>query len=185
MPRKYDHAAVEMCFELYLRFNGQHYDRIETEMRRVYPGWSKDNLVTRGTREGWPDKYGWGAALERKLLAASKVSGTSSAEKLLLEVEEVRGVIKNAIDAHGSTDTDLIWQHRAYCQLTTDALARLDAGKDNFEAFCVMMERLMGIAGSLPGERGKRLVRELNNVYDDVINSARKLYGEKNEFRPT
>lgn len=167
MPKKYDDKAVETCFQLYLRFNGQHHDQIEAEMRKVYPGWSKQNLFTRGDKIGWSEKYGWQKALELKIATNGKAAATSG-EKLFLEIEQVRERIKAALDAQGGTDRDLVYQHRDFCKLSIDALARLEAARDNFETFVAMWERL---CAWLP-EISLAATRELLAVSERVLHKA-------------
>ena len=81
MPASYNEEAVEHCFRLYLRFNGQQHDRIEQEMRRAgWESWTKQNLYSRGDKVGWIDKFGWKKALEQKIESASKTAALTSAE---------------------------------------------------------------------------------------------------------
>ncbi len=172
MPRKYDDQAVHRCFDLYLRFNGQQHARLEAEMRRVYPGWSVQNLYTRGTganlKVGWIEKYGWADALKLKLATTGKAAATS-AEKLFLEIEATRERIKAALDAQGaSADRDLVYQHRDYCKLSIDALTRLEAAGDNFDGFVAMWERL---CAWLP-EISPAATRELLAVSEEVLSKA-------------
>ena len=145
MPLKYDDKAVEKCFGHYLRFNGQQHDLIESEMRKEYPGWSKQNLYTRGKdtnrKTGWVEKYGWDEALKLKVATSGKAASTS-AEKLFLEIEATRERIKASLDAQGGLDRDLVYQHRDYCKLSIDALTRMEAARDNLDNFVSMWERL-------------------------------------------
>lgn len=172
MPRKYDDEAVQRCFDLYLKFNGQQHERIEAEMRKVYPGWSVQNLYTRGKganlKIGWIEKYGWEGALTLKLATSGRGAATS-AEKLFLEIEAARERIKTALDAQGAgTDRDLVYQHRDYCKLSIDALARLEAAGDNFDSFVAMWERL---CAWLP-ELSPTATRELLAVSEEVLRKA-------------
>jgi hypothetical protein len=146
MPRTYNDEAIEKCAKLYLKFHGQQHERIEAEMRKVWPGWSKQNLYTRGKganlKVGWIEKFGWEEALRLKVATTARQVSTS-AETLFLEIEGVRERLKAALDAQGGTDRDLVYQHRDYCKLSIDAMARLDAGGDNLNSFVAMWERVM------------------------------------------
>ncbi len=180
MPRSYSNEAVEGCLRLYLRFNGQQHDRIENEMRKTWPGWSKQNLYTRGKegsqqKIGWIEKYGWEAALKQKLENASKTTALTSAEQLVREIEEVRKRIKQKIDALGAgADRDLIYQHRDYCKLSIDALTKVEAARDTLGGFVSFWERLLDWLPLI----SEKAARELLRVADEVIEKAAAEYGE-------
>lgn len=177
MPTSYNEEAVEHCFRLYLRFNGQQYDRIEQEMRRAgWQSWSKQNLTSRGEKIGWVEKFGWKQALEQKIAASSKAAALTSAEELVGEIEEVRKRIKAALDARGPVvDRDLIYQHARYCTLSIEAQLKLEATRDTLGGFVSFWERLLDW---LP-EISERAARELLKVADAILERAAAEYGDK------
>jgi hypothetical protein len=175
MPRKYSDEAVDYCFQLWLRHNGENHDLIEAAMRKVWPGWSKQNLYERGAganhKDGWIVKYGWENALKIKRATSARQAATS-AEKLFLEIEQQRERIKTELDGKGSCDKDLIYQHRDYCKLSIDALARLAASGNNIDAFVAMWERLMRWLPDI----SVSATRELLAVSDQVLERAKVEY---------
>lgn len=182
MPTSYNEEAVEYCFRLYLRFNGQQHDRIEQEMRRAgWETWSKQNLYSRGGKTGWVDKFGWDKALEQKIATASKTAALTSAEELVGEIEEVRKRIKAALDARGAVvDKDLIYQHARYCTLSIEAQLKLEATRDTLGGFVAFWERLLDW---LP-EMSERAARELLKVADRILERAAAEYGDKEAAAP-
>lgn len=176
MPRTYSDEAIEKCAQLYLKFHGQQHERIEAEMRKTWPGWSKQNLHTRGkgknSKIGWIEKFGWEAALKLKVSTSARQAATS-AEKLFLEIEQTRERLKQALDAQGGSDRDLVYQHRDYCKLSIDALARLEQAGDNMGMFSLMYERLLEWLGALSAPA----LAELVKVTDAVTERARAHYG--------
>jgi hypothetical protein len=176
MPATYSDEAIEKCAQLFLKFHGQQHDRIEAEMRKTWPGWSKQNLKNRGKGKnekiGWIEKYGWEEALKVKLLTTGRQAATS-AENLFLEIEGVRERLKAALDAQGGTDRDLVYQHRDYCKLSIDAMARLDAG-DNLKAFVAMWEWL---TVWLP-EISLPVAQALFPISDAILERAKAQFGK-------
>lgn len=173
MPRSYPTEAVKECFDLYLKHNGQQHDLIEAEMRRRWPGWSKQNLYSRGDKIGWIDRYGWEKAHKLKLAAGAQAA-TTSAETLFSEIEAIRKRLKGEIDAAGVLNRDLIYQHHNYCQLSANLLARRDAARDDLQSFVAAWERLLGWAAEI----APRLASDLINVSGQVMERARAEYGE-------
>jgi hypothetical protein len=147
MPRSYPDEAIQDCQRLYLKFNGQQHDRIEAEMRKTWPGWSKQNLYTRGKgpnqKIGWIDKYGWDAALKLHLAARSEGSLTE-AEQLFQEISEIRRKVFEQLKAAGAmAGRDLIYQHRDYTKLSIDALSKIHGAGNTLDSFVAMWERLL------------------------------------------
>jgi hypothetical protein len=173
VPRAYSAKAIEDCFQLYLRHNGQHHDLIEREMQRKWPHWSKQNLYTRGEKIGWVERYGWEKALERKLQAAAAEKATTSAEGLFLEIEKRRKQLDAKLDAEGCENRDLVYQHQKYCELSISALARLEAARDNRAGFAAFWERLMEV---LPGV-SPEATRALLEVDEAVFAKVAEMYG--------
>src|SRR6185437_7932392 len=139
MGTRYSPEAIQRCQELYLLYNGGNYERIETEMRKTWSGWSRNNLYDKGKgkklRAGWVTLYGWKDLLTLKRSTSSEGAATS-AELLFLEIELVRRRLSKELIAKGAeADKDLVYQHRDYCKLSIDALARLEKARDNLAGF--------------------------------------------------
>jgi hypothetical protein len=178
MGVRYTNEAVQRCYELYLQFNGGQHERIETEMRKEYPGWSKSNLYDKGKpdskkfRPGWPKLYNWKDALALKV-ATSGESAATSAELLFLEIEIVRRRLAKEMATKGAqADKDLVYQHRDYCKLSIDALARLEAARDNLAGFAKLWQDLLKWLPSI----SEKANRELLKVSDQIIERARLEY---------
>ena len=178
MPARYDDEAIAHCLSLYLKFNGQQHDRIEREMRRKWPGWSKQNLYTRGKgsnlKVGWVEKYGWEEAL-RLHLAARPKEALTAAEQIFLEIEAIRKKVYEQISAKGASfDRDLVYQHRDYTKLSIEALAKLSGAGQTFETFVAFWEWLLDeLTGLAPAAAA-----ELLKVTEQVIDRAAEKYGE-------
>lgn len=176
MGKRYSNEAIQECLQLYLHFNGGQHERIQTEMRKTWPGWSLNNLYDKGKgknfREGWISLYGWKRALEMKIATSSEGAATS-AELLFLEMEIVRRRLSKELAAKGAeADKDLVYQYRDFCKLCIDALARLDAARDNFASFAKCWEDLLRWLPAI----SEKAARELLKVSESVIERARTEY---------
>lgn len=176
MGARYSSEAVQRCLELYLQFNGGQHERIQTEMRKEWPGWSLKNLHNRGKgknlRQGWIELYGFDRALTIKI-ATSGEGAATSAELLFLEIELVRRRLAKEMAAKGAqAEKDLVYQHRDYCKLSIDALARLEAARDNLAGFAKLWEQLLIWLPSI----SEKAHRELLKVSETIIERARLEY---------
>lgn len=179
MGSRYNSEAVETCFQLYLRYNGGQHDRIQEEMRQAgYVNWSKANLYDKGKGknrvDGWISKYNWEDALKMKI-AMSSEGVTTSAELLFLELEKNRRTLHKAIQRKGASATnkenrDLIYQYRDIAKLCIDALARLEAARDNYAGFAKFWKDLM----QAPIPEGA--LRVLTKHTEEIINWAQQKY---------
>lgn len=176
MPKSYPPEAVEYCLSLYLRFNGQQHDRIQSEMRRAgWVGWSKQNLSSRGDKEGWVEKYGWDAALKQHLALVSERKAVSADEQLLRETVEVRKRLKTQLDAQGANAArDLLYQYRDFVKLELEIRTKLEARGDTLSGFTLFWERLLDWLPDI----SPRAARELLSVADHVLEKAAAEYGE-------
>lgn len=178
MPTSYPPEAIEQCLRLYLKYNGQQHTRIEKEMRRTWPGWSKQNLYSRGEKIGWIDKYGWEEAL-RLHLAQQPEARRTAADKIFSEIDEIRKKIFGQIKVAGArADRDLIYQHRDYTKLSIDALNKIGEGH-NLDSFIAMWE---GLLDWLPSISPKALT-ELLKVDNLILEKAALEYGDTEESR--
>lgn len=178
MPRSYPDEAIQHCLRLYLKYNGQQHDRIEADMRKLYPGWSKQNLYSRGKGKneklGWIDKFNWEGALKIHL-AKTPLSALTAAEELVREVEEVRKALFARVKTSGAApDKDLIYQHRDYCKLAIEAITKVEANRDTLGGFATFWERLMDW---LPGI-DEKAARALLKNSDAILERAAAEYGE-------
>lgn len=179
MPFSYPQEAVEEAHRLYLLYNGQQHDRIEAEMRKVWPGWSKQNLYTRGTgpnqKIGWIEKYGWGQTLKEKIAQAQQSQARTSEEALFNEIEQIRKKLHHKIHVEGCTDRDVIYQHLAYCRQSITALANLKGAGNTFESFVAFWEFLLDVLVDISDSAAHALLL----VADEVLEKAREKYGEQ------
>lgn len=181
MATPYTTEAIDYCFKLYLKYNGQQHDRIQKEMRRAgWPRWSKSNLYTskdgRGNEQlGWIEKYGWEKALKDHL--ANKVApALDSAEKLVRQVEEVRDLLHvEIIAAGGKVDKERLQLHRDYCNLSISALTKVEAARDTLSGWVSFYERLVDWAVELD----PKLARKLVDRSDEFIKRAEREFGEE------
>lgn len=173
--KPYPPESIEFCLQLYLKFNGQQFDRIEAEMQRRWPTWQKKNLLDYGNRQGWITRYGWKDALQAKLAASAK-AGLTGAEALYLDIREQRESLSLKIKtATPKPDRDLIYQHRDYCRLEIEALAKLTEARNRLADFVIFWEALLEWLPTI----SRKAWRELVDVSDQVLEQANKLYGQK------
>lgn len=182
MAARYDEQAIDKCLRLYLKYNGQQHDRIEQEMRKVYPGWKRSYLYTRGQganqKLGWVDKFGWERALELHL--AQKPTATlNNAEKLVREIETVRGYLAVEIKAHGGkVDKERLQLHRDYCSLSIAALTKVEAARDTLGSFVSFWERLLDWMPDIDMKAARLLVKHSPSI----IAKAEEEFGESEQM---
>ncbi|HEX8500779.1 MAG TPA: hypothetical protein VF659_09320 [Pyrinomonadaceae bacterium] len=182
MPASYNEEAVRECERLYLLFNGQQHDRVQAEMRKKWPSWSKQNLYTRGKgsdlKIGWIDKFGWEKALELKLALSSESVGLNADEKLVRSIEKRLAQVEGVLDAKGAAvDRDLMYQFRDLAKLLIEARTKLETRRDTLGGFVAFWERLLDW---LP-EMNERAARELLKVAEQILERAAVEYGEKDD----
>jgi hypothetical protein len=158
--RRYDQQAVNKCFQLYLRFNGQHHDKIAEAMREDYPHWRRENLY--GVR-GWIQKYAWDEALRLKV-ESDKKAALNSADQLVGEIEFVREKLYTQIKQAGTCDDELISRHRDYCKLSIEALTKVKEAQDTLGGFVAMWERLVTWLGDYSPHALEALLQTENEV---------------------
>lgn len=175
MPRTYPAEAIEDALRLFLKYNGQQHDRIEAEMRRTWPGWSRQNLYSRGEKIGWIEKYGWQQALKDKIALASSSQAKTAEEALFIEIEQIRKRLHQKIRVEGCADRDVVYQHLAYCRLGVTALASLKGAGNTFESYVAFWEWLLDVLTEISAPAS----RELLAVAEEVLEKARDKYGEQ------
>src|SRR5436190_18809965 len=182
MAPRYDEQAIEKCFRLYLRFNGQQHQRIEQEMRKVYPGWQRSYLYTRGTGKnlkiGWIEKFGWEKALELHLVSKPTAS-LNNAQKLVREVEEVREKLFTKIKTEGAAQVgkDVLYLHRDYSKLSIEALTKVEAARDTLGGFVSFYERFIDWLTDID----QKLATGILKIEDLIIDRAEQEFGETEE----
>lgn len=168
MGARYDEEAIETCFQLYLANNGRRHDRIQQGMHDAgYVNFSQGNISK------WAKERSWRDALEIKI-ALSTESTTTSAELLFLELERVRRQLYTQMTAKGTkASRDLIYQYRDIAKLCVEALARLEAARDNYAGFAKFWQDLM----NAPKEQvPEQAIRVLVKHTDAVIQWAKSKY---------
>ena len=148
-------------------------------MRRRWPGWSKQNLYTRGKGEnlklGWIEKFGWEKALEIHLSKRPDAVRTS-AEQAFAEIEEIRRTLFEQVKAMGArVDRDLIYQHRDYSKLFLEAMNKLGGATRTLDDFVAMWEELLDWLPAISEDAARALLK----VADAVIEKATAVYGGK------
>lgn len=179
----YGPDAIDFALRLYLKYNGQQHDRIESEMRRAgWSGWSRKNLYTRGKgkqqRLGWIEKFGWERALQLHL--AEKPTATlNDAEQLVREVKEIRQQLFRIIKAQGANvDKEKLQLHRDYSNLSISALTKVEAARDTLGGWVHFWERLVDWAVDVDAKFAKVLIK----YADAIIERAEKEFGETEEM---
>ena len=93
MPKQYGKDVIEKARLLYCKFGGQDFDAIETEMRKEFPTWRKQNLKAKGkgkdSRLGWIDEH----QFDKSLIEYQKtliVSVNDDVQKLYLGIKKTR-----------------------------------------------------------------------------------------------
>ena len=175
---RYDEAAVERCQRLYLKYNGQQFERIEQEMRKFYPSWNKSYLHNRGrgknAKEGWIAKFNWEKALAIHL-AQRPTATLNSAEQLVREIDEVRGFLHVEIKAQGGkVDKERLQLHRDYCNLSISALTKVEAARDTLGAFVAFWEKLLDWMPGIDMKAARALVKHS----EAIITKAEEEFGE-------
>jgi len=182
MAARYDEKAIDKCFRLYLKFNGQQHQRIEEEMRKVYPGWKRSYLYTRGQGKhqqlGWVDKFGWEKALALHL-AQKPTAALNSAQQLVNEIEEVRKQLHVRIKSQGATvEKELLQLHRDYSRLSIEALTKVEAARDTLTGWVSFWERLLDWLPDIDIRTARGLVKFSN----EILAKAEEEFGETEEM---
>jgi len=178
MAARYDEEAIQKCLRLYLKFNGGQHERIEQEMRKVYPGWRRAYLYTRGQgrhqKLGWIDLYGWEKALVLHL--AEKPTATlNSAQQLVNEIEEIRKLLHTRIKTQGANvEKELLQLHRDYSRLSIEALTKVEAARDTLGAWVMFWEKLLDWLPDID----MRAARHLVKFNEAIIARAEEEFGE-------
>lgn len=161
MPR-YDSEAIDTCLELYLRYNGGQQDAIQRGMHEAgYVNFSKSNISK------WAKERNWKDALKIKI-ALSAEGTTTSAELLFLELERVRRQLYTRLTSKNvKAERDLIYQYRDIAKLCVEALARLEAARDNYAGFAKFWQDLMNAPkGQVPEQAIRVLVKNTDMIID-------------------
>jgi hypothetical protein len=181
---RYSPEAIDYCLRRYLHYNGQHYERIEQDMRRAgYVGFSR-HLLSGKKRKGkadtlgWVELYGWEKALAIHL-AQKPTASLNSAQQLVREVETIRQQLYEAIRAQGAqVDKEKLQLHRDYCNLHIAALTKVESAKDTLGAWVLFFEKFCDWAPDVD----IRLAKLLAKHSPAMIARAGKEFGETEEL---
>lgn len=182
MAARYDEEAIQKCFRLFLKFNGQRHEQIEQEMRKVYPGWRRSYLYTRGQGKhqklGWIDKFGWEKSLALHI-AQKPTAALNSAQQLVNEIEEVRKQLHVRIKTQGpNVEKELLQLHRDYSRLSIEALTKVEAARDTLSGFVSFWERLLDWLPDIDYRTAKGLVKFSKQILD----KAEEEFGESEQM---
>jgi hypothetical protein len=178
---RYGQDAIDYCFKLYLKYNGQQPGRIEREMQKAgWVGWKAQNLKPRGyganRKPGWIESFGWENALREHV--ASKVAPTlNSAEKLVRDIEMVCDGLAAEIRSKGvaKTDKERLQLFRDFGNLQIGAITKVQAARDTLGAWVVFFEKLIEWGVDIDSKLGRALVKHS----DALIARAEKEFGEE------
>jgi len=176
MGAEYSAKAIDHCFKLYLKHNGQNHKAIEKGMHEAgWTGWSVNNLYNQGAKIGWIEKYGWKEALEKHL--EQKVSPTlNSAEQLVSEIDELRGYLYKEIHAKGgNVDKERYQLFVRLAELSIAALTKVREARDTLSGWVNFFERFVDWAIDID----PKLARKLMDKSEEFIARAEKEFGEE------
>jgi hypothetical protein len=169
MPTEYGPEAVEHCLRLYLKYNGRHHERIEAEMRKLWPDWTKSNLYSRrGSKEGWIKKFNWEGALKLHL-AQKPLTTLNSAQQLVNEIEFIRKNLYAQITSQGgAVSKDKIQQHLKYCDLSIYAMTKVEAAHDMLGNFASFWEILLEWLVDMDEKAARALLKVSDRILERV-----------------
>lgn len=180
MPKQYDQEAIDTCRKLYCKYGGKNLDRVEKEMREVYPGWLKQTLFNRGKddnfREGWIEKYGFDKSL-REYLKTQIEGVTDDVQKLYLGIKSVRETLEKKVTTNPDATRDDIYSYRDFCKLEMDARQKLDLEKDNYESFVACFEKQLAWLPEIDEKAAAAFLS--GDVAERLLARARLEYGEQ------
>jgi hypothetical protein len=182
MSSQYGPEAVEYCFRLYLKYCGRQHHHIEAEMRKLWPKWSISNLHSSGDgrSEGWINKYKWKEALKLRLEQRPQTA-LNSAQKVVNEIDSIRTSLYAQITSQGAgAGKDTVQQHLKYCDLSIDALKRLEAARGTLSDFADFWESLMDWAPEIDEKAALALFK----ISDQILNRAAAKYGRDQKEAP-
>jgi hypothetical protein len=151
-------------------------------MRKLWPKWSIGNLYSNGDgrSEGWINKYKWKEALKLRLEQRPRAA-LNSAQQVANEIETVRTILYAQITSQGAAaGKDTIQQYLKYCDLSIDALKRVEAARGTLGGFADFWERLLDW---LP-EIDEKAARALLKISDQILNRAVAEYGRDQKEAP-
>jgi hypothetical protein len=179
MPSKYGDDAVELCRDLYDKYNGTNHDAIEREMRKVFPGWSKANLQNkpawrnRGPRLGWIEEYGYERSLKLKL--ELKIEAVADDERgLYIGIKKIRQRLERKALGDNASDKER-GHYFAAAKLEIEARRNLDLSKANLETYAEAFDLISSWAVDVDPELARRLVK----VAPRFTDLAQAHYGKK------
>lgn len=157
----YSDEAIDLARRLYCKYSGRNHPAIEAEMQKVYPGWSKQNLIDKGkgkaVRFGWITKYGFDAALKIHMQKLTE-SVNDDEQDLYIGIRNTRKEMQKKVVGKGATRDD-IYQYRDFCKLEIEARRNLDLSRDNLETFVSGFEKMIGWLSDLDKKAAAMVVK--------------------------
>jgi len=160
MPAQYGQEAIDLCRSLFCKYGGKNFEAIEREMRKVYPGWHRNNLKDKGGKRpmlGWITNYGFENSLKLHLQKLTE-SVNDDEQDLYLGIRTVRKELQKAVIS-GVATKDELYQYRDFCKLEIEARKNLDLSRDNLETFVSGYEKLLIWLGEIDQAAAKLLVK--------------------------
>jgi hypothetical protein len=157
----YDDEAIDLARKLYCKYAGKNFPAIEAEMQKVYPGWSKQNLIDRGkgkaVRFGWITRYGFDNALKIHMQKLTE-SVNDDEQDLYLGIKTSRKELQKKVVGAKPT-RDELYQYRDFCKLEIEARRNLDLSRDNLETFVAGYEKLLGWLSGIDKKAAVMLIK--------------------------
>ncbi len=156
----YDDDAIDLARKLYCKYAGKNFPAIQTEMQKVYPGWTKQNLIDRGKkkeRHGWITRYGFDNALKIHMQRLTEAVNDDE-QDLYIGIRTARKEMQKTALGRNAT-RDEIYQYRDFCKLEIEARRNLDLSRDNLETFVSGYEKLVQWLGGLDKKAAAMLVK--------------------------
>lgn len=157
----YSEEAIELARKLYCKYGGKNHPAIEAEMRKVFPGWSKQNLIDKGkgkdSRLGWITKYGFENSLKLHMQKLTE-SVNDDEQDLYLGIKTVRKELQKKV-ASGTCTRDELYQYRDFCKLEIEARRNLDLSRDNLETFVAGFEKLISWLSDLDKKAAAAVIK--------------------------
>lgn len=176
MGAEYSTQAIDYCFKLYLKHNGQQHQLIEKEMQAAgWSGWKVGRLYNNGSKIGWIEKYGWREALAKHL--EQKVAPTlNSAEKLVRDIEMVCDglAVEIRTKSVAATDKERLQLFRDFGNLQIGAITKVQAARDTLGGWVSFFEKFIDWATDID----PRLARKLTDKSEEFIARAEKEFGD-------
>ena len=167
---RYDQAAINQCWRLYLQNNGQNHERIAAEMRKEYPGFQAARVAD------WATKYAWQAGL-KLVIDQHRRFALTSAETLTNDIEAMLERLKLEIEKAGAFDKELFQLFRDFCRLKQEQLTKVQPARDTLGAFVAFWERQLAWLKDYSPHAAEALLQ----VEEQILKRAAEEYAESEQ----